>query len=265
MVELFGYTFFQNALLGSFLTSIACGIVGTYVVSRRLVFISGGLTHASFGGLGLGFYLGVNPFLMALVFSVLSALGVEWSKTQDVREDSAIAVVWSFGMALGVFFIFLTPGYAPSLSNYLFGSILTITTADILSVAALDVLLLIAVALFLREIVYIAFDSSFIATQRIPVKAIEYTMMIFIAITIVLSIRLVGIMLLMSLLTLPQMIVNQFTSDYKKIMYGSIVIGFIACVSGLILSYYLDIPSGAFIILTLVLFFFFVKPFAHKA
>lgn len=114
--------FFQHALLGSLLTAIACGIVGTYIVSRRLVFISGGITHASFGGLGLGFYLGMNPILMAMLFSVLSAFGVEWvSKTQNVREDSAIAGVWSLGMALGVIFIFLTPGYAPNLSAYLLG------------------------------------------------------------------------------------------------------------------------------------------------
>ena len=118
-MDLLQYTFFQHALLGSLLTAITCGIVGTYVVARRLVFISGGITHASFGGLGLGFYLGTNPILMAMVFSVLSAFGVEWaSKTQDVREDSAIAGVWALGMALGVIFIFLTPGYSPNLSAY---------------------------------------------------------------------------------------------------------------------------------------------------
>ena len=109
-MDLLQYGFFQHALLGSLLTAIACGIVGTYIVSRRLVFISGGITHASFGGLGLGFYLGMNPILMAMLFSVLSAFGVEWaSKTQNVREDSAIAGIWSLGMALGVIFIFLTP------------------------------------------------------------------------------------------------------------------------------------------------------------
>lgn len=260
MIELLGYDFFQNALLGSLLTAIACGIVGTYVVARRLVFISGGITHASFGGLGLGFFLGTNPVVMALVFSVLSALGVEWvSKTQNVREDSAIAAVWSLGMALGVLFIFLTPGYSPNLSAYLFGNILTISSNDLLWIAILAVVLLLLAILFLREIVYVAFDNSFAKTQRLPVKFIEYMMMFFIAVTIVLSIRLVGIMLLISLLTLPQMVVNQFTSDYRKIMYGSIVIGFLACVIGLFLSYYINIPSGAFIILVLTILFFGVK------
>lgn len=259
-MDLLQYAFFQNALLGSLLTAIACGIVGTYIVSRRLVFISGGITHASFGGLGLGFYLGANPILMAMVFSVLSAFGVEWvSKTQNVREDSAIAGIWSLGMALGVIFIFLTPGYAPNLSAYLFGNILTISTTDLVWIASLVVVLILIFSLFLREIVYIAFDNDFAVTQRLPVKWIEYTMMFFIAVTIVLSIRLVGIMLLMSLLTLPQITVNLFTSNFKKIIWGSILIGFLSCVAGLVLSYFLNVPSGAFIILVLVVLFLAVK------
>ena len=259
-MDLLQYGFFQHALLGSLLTAIACGIVGTYIVSRRLVFISGGITHASFGGLGLGFYLGMNPILMAMLFSVLSAFGVEWaSKTQNVREDSAIAGIWSLGMALGVIFIFLTPGYAPNLSAYLFGNILTVSTGDIIWIAALALLLVILFSLFLREIVYVAFDRDFALTQGVPVKCIEYVMMCCIAMTIVLSIRLVGIMLLMSLLTLPQITVNLFTSDFKKIIFGSIAIGFLGCVFGLVLSYLLNVPSGAFIILVLVLFFLIVK------
>lgn len=263
-MDLLQYAFFQNALLGSLLTAIACGIVGTYIVSRRLVFISGGITHASFGGLGLGFYLGTNPILMAMVFSVLSAFGVEWvSKTQNVREDSAIAGIWSLGMALGVIFIFLTPGYAPNLSAYLFGNILTISTTDIVWIAALVVLLVAVFSLFMREIVYIAFDNDFAVTQRLPVKWIEYTMMFFIAVTIVLSIRLVGIMLLMSLLTLPQITVNLFTSNFKKIIWGSILVGFLSCVAGLVLSYFLNVPSGAFIILVLVVLFLVVKTIKH--
>lgn len=259
-MELIQYAFFQNALLGSLLTAIACGIVGTYIVARRLVFISGGITHASFGGLGLGFYLGTNPILTAMAFSVLAAFGVEWaSKSQQIREDSAIAGVWSLGMALGVIFIFLTPGYAPNLSAYLFGNILTISRTDLWASAALAAALSILSALYLREITYIAFDPDFARTQRLPVKRLEYVMMCFIAITIVLSIRMVGIMLLMSLLTLPQITVNLLTSDYRKILWGSIAIAFSGSVAGLVLSYYLDVPSGAFIILVLVVFFLLVK------
>ncbi|MCC8134251.1 MAG: metal ABC transporter permease [Tannerellaceae bacterium] len=260
MTELLQYVFFQNALIGSLLTAVACGMVGTYIVSRRLVFISGGITHASFGGLGLGFYLGTNPILTAMVFSILSAFGVEWvSKSQDVREDSAIAGVWSLGMALGVIFIFLTPGYAPNLSAYLFGNILTISYTDLYWIAGLVLVLNLVFTLYIREIIYVAFDHDFAKTQGLPVKSIEYAMMFFIAVTIVLSIRLVGIMLLMSMLTLPQITVNLFTSDFKKIIWGSILLGFLGCVAGLVFSYYLNIPSGAFIILVLVILFLLAK------
>ena len=123
-MDLLQYTFFQHALLGSLLASIACGIIGTYIVTRRLVFISGGITHASFGGIGLGLFAGISPILSAAVFSVLSAFGVEWlSRRKDMREDSAIAVFWTLGMALGIMFSFLSPGFAPDLSAYLFGNI----------------------------------------------------------------------------------------------------------------------------------------------
>ena len=260
MENLLEYTFFQYALLGSLLTAIACGMVGTYIVSRRLVFISGGITHASFGGLGLGFYLGLNPVWMALLFSILAALGVEWaSSRQYLREDSAIASVWSLGMALGVIFIFLTPGYAPNLSAYLFGNILTISPSDLIHIATLVGALLLFFALFRRAIVYVAFDRDFAMTQQLPVRCIEYAMMCFIAVTIVLSIRLVGIMLLISLLTLPQATANLFPSDFKQMMWGSVAIGFVGCVAGLLLSYFLNVPSGAFIILVLVLFFLVTK------
>lgn len=259
-MDLLQYAFFQHALIGSLLTAIACGMVGTYIVARRLVFISGGITHASFGGLGLGFYLGTNPIVMAMLFSILSAFGVEWaSRTQNLREDSAIAGIWSLGMALGVIFIFLTPGYAPNLSAYLFGNILTISTTDIVWIAGLVVALVAVFGLFLREIVYVAFDRDFALTQGLPVRTVEYAMMCFIALTIVLSIRLVGIMLLMSLLTLPQVTVNLFTSDFRRIMIGSVGIGFAGCVCGLLLSYWLNVPSGAFIILFLVLLFLVAK------
>jgi zinc transport system permease protein len=225
-----------------------------------LVFISGGITHASFGGLGLGFYLGWNPVLTAMAFAVLSAFGVEWaSKTHQVREDSAIAAVWSLGMAIGVIFIFLTPGYAPNLSAYLFGNILTVSKMDIILMAGLSAIMLVAYILFNREILYVAFDSEFALTQRLPVKLIEYVMMFFIAVTIVLSIRMVGIMLLMSMLTLPQMIVNMFTSNFRIIVLGSALTGFFACIFGLVCSYYINVPTGAFIILVLVAVFLIVK------
>ena len=262
-MDILQYTFFQNALWASLLIAVSCGIIGTYIVSRRIVFICGGLTHASFGGLGIGFYLGINPLLSALVFSILSAFGIEYlshsGNYRRIREDSVIAAIWSLGMAIGVIFIFLTPGYTPNLSAFLFGNILTITKTDIFWMSILAITVLIIFTIGRKVIVYTAFDRDFALTQGLPVRFIEYMMMLLIAATIVLSIRLIGIMLLMSLITIPQMTANMFTSDYNKITISSCVLGLLGCISGLFLSYYFNIPSGAFIILVLIIIFLIAK------
>ena len=249
LIELLQYTFFQHALLGSLFASIACGIIGTYIVTRRLVFISGGITHASFGGIGIGLYTGLSPILSAALFSVLSAFGVEWlSKRKDMREDSAIAVFWTFGMAIGIIFSFLSPGFAPDLSAFLFGNILTITRTDIVVLAVLSLLLIAFFSIFLSPIIYIAFDREFARSQRIPVVLFEYILMMFIALTIVACLRMIGIVLAMSLLTIPQLTANLFTVSFKRIILLSILFAYIGCVGGLLLSYQLQIPSGAAII-----------------
>lgn len=260
LTELIHYDFFVNALLGGVFAGIACGIIGTYVVIKRLVFISGGITHASLGGLGIGFYAGINPMAAAMVFSVLSAFGIEWlSSRQGVREDSAIAAFWSFGMAVGIICIYLKAGFAPNLSEYLFGNILTITRTDILLFVILSLTLSAVFFFFRKEILYVAFDPDFARTRNLPVTFIEYSMMFFIAVTIVLTIRLVGVVLLMSLLTIPQMTANLYTSDFSKMIFLSILFGLIGCVSGLILSAYINVPSGAFIIFVLITIFFICK------
>ena len=158
MSQLFEYTFFQNAIIGIIFISVAAAIIGTYIVSRRMVAITGGITHACFGGLGLGYFLGLNPIFMAAVFAIASSAGVEWlAAKQRVREDSAIAVIWSLGMAIGVMFIFLTPGYVPELNSFLFGNILTITTSDLLAFAVFTTLLVIFFAIYFHKIVACAF------------------------------------------------------------------------------------------------------------
>lgn len=183
------------------------------------------------------------------MFSVLSAFGVEWlSKRSDMREDSAIAVFWTFGMAVGIIFSFLAPGFTPDLSSFLFGNILTITRADILLLVVLSLALTAFFTLFLRPITAIAFDREFARSQRIPVSAFEYTLMAFIALTIVACLRMVGIVLAISLLTLPQMTANLFTYSFKRIIWLSIGIGYLGCLGGLLLSYQLRVPSGAAII-----------------
>lgn len=260
LIELLNYTFFQHALLGSLFASIACGIIGTYIVTRRLVFISGGITHASFGGIGIGLYTGMSPLLSAAIFSVLSAFGVEWlSKRKDMREDSAIAVFWTLGMAVGIIFSFLTPGFTPDLSAFLFGNILTITTTDIWMLAGLSILLIIFFTCFLNPIIYIAFDREYARSQRIPVVFFEYTLMMFIALTIVACLRMIGIVLVISLLTLPQMTANLFTHSFKKIIWLSIGIGYLGCLGGLFFSYHLHVPSGAAIIFFSILVYALCK------
>jgi zinc transport system permease protein len=260
MIDLLHYTFFQYALLGSLFASIACGIIGTYIVTRRLVFISGGITHASFGGIGIALYTGLSPLGMAAAFSVLSAFGVEWlGKRADMREDSAIAVFWTFGMAVGVLFSFLAPGFTPDLSAYLFGNILTITLADIALLAGLSAVLALVFGVFLKPIMYVAFDREYARSQRIPVTLIEYGMMMCIALTIVACLRMVGIVLAISLLTLPQMTANLLTRHFRGIILWSIVIGFLSCLGGLWLSYTLQVPSGAAIIFFSILVYALVK------
>lgn len=260
MLELLHYTFFQHALLGSLLASIVCGIIGTYIVTRRLVFISGGITHASFGGIGIGLYTGISPLLSAGIFAVLSAFGVEWlSKRKDMREDSAIAVFWTFGMAIGIIFSFLAPGFAPDLSAYLFGNILTITPTDLWMLAGLSVLLGAFFICFLNPIVYIAFDREYARSRQIPVTLFEYILMMFIALTIVACLRMVGIVLVISLLTLPQMTANLFTQSFKSIIGLSIVFGYMGCLGGLFLSFQLQVPSGAAIIFFSILVYALCK------
>ena len=252
-MEIRSYSFLQNALLGLLFVSIAAGIIGTYVVSRRMVFITGGITHACFGGLGLGFFLGINPIAMAAVFAIAAATGVEWMSTrQNVRQDSAIGVIWALGMALGTLFIFLSPGYVPELTSFLFGNVLTITSTDIILFAAYLVVLLAFFAVFYPQILLCAFDPDFAATRRLKVSAINLAMTIMIAICIVLTIRLIGIMLLLSLLTMPQMIAEMFTNRFHHMMIISSLVSIACSVLGIFCSYWIAVPASATIVLTLV-------------
>src|SRR6056297_1287345 len=254
LIELFAYDFFVKAFLAAVFASISCGIIGSYIVSRRIVFVSGGITHASFGGIGLAFLLGFNPLLGAVLFAVMSALGIQFfTKVAHVREDSSIAIWWSLGMALGIIFVFMTPGYTPNLMSYLFGNILTVTISELFWMFALNVLIILFFVFFFRKILYIAFDEEFARAAGLPVTFFNYLTITLIALTVVLNIRVVGIILILSLLTIPQATANIFTKDFRKMLILSSVFAFIGTISGLFFSYYLDIPSGAAIIFTLVI------------
>lgn len=252
MTELIGYSFFTNALAGVLIIAVATAMVGTYVMARRLAAITGGITHACFGGLGLGYYLGVSPIAMAGVFAIGSSLIVEWmSARYRVREDSAIAVVWSVGMALGVLFVFLTPGFVPELNSFLFGNILNISSLDLWVFAIYTLLLGGFFAWKFREIVACAFDRDFARVAGLPVRFITLTMTVMVALCVVLAIRLVGIMMLMAVISLPQMAAEVFCRRFGSIMWFSALISVAAGAGGLIMSTYIDVPCSALIVLLL--------------
>ena len=251
--DLLQYGYLSNALAACILAGIACGLAGTYVVCRRMVFLAGGITHASFGGLGIAFYLGADPIAGAMLFAVFSAFGIEWAGSRGrIREDSAIGIVWSVGMAVGALFMSLRPGYTSGdLSAYLFGSIITVTRGDVAGLAVLALLLVIGAALWLRPVMYIAFDREFARSRGIRTQAVSYLMAALIAVTIVLSIRIMGIVLLISLLTLPVVIVNAFSRSYRTLAVAAPVVAIAGNVAGLAASYQFEVPPGAAIIFTL--------------
>lgn len=259
-MDLLSYTFFTNALIGILLISIPAAMIGTYIITRRMVAVTGGVTHACFGGLGLGYFLGIDPIAMASVFAVGSSLGVEWlSGHRRIRRDSAVAVVWALGMAIGVLFVFLTPGYVPELNAFLFGNILTITAADLWTFGLFTLVLLVFYAVYFDRIVVIAFDRDFSTVTGLPVKFINMSMSILVALCVVFTIKLVGIMLLMSMLSLPAMIAESVCSRFKSITLLAVVMSVLTCVSGLFLSAFIDVPCSAIIVIIQVLVFAAVR------
>jgi len=225
-----------------------------------MVFLSGGITHASFGGIGIGYFIGINPVIGAAVFSILSALGVEYlSVRQKIREDSAIGILWAFGMAVGIIFIYLTPGYTPNLMSYLFGSILTVTYADIIALGIMSAVLIFYFGFFYRTILYISFDELFARTYSSYVNFFKYLTTTLIALTIVFNIRMAGVVLVISLLTIPPNIAMIFTKVYLKIVIWSVVAGFIGTAAGYTVSFFAGIPVGATIIFTLVIIWVIAK------
>lgn len=259
--DIFRYEYLMNALLAAVFAGITCGIVGTYVVARRMVFLCGGVTHASFGGLGIAVYMGANPIAGAMVFAVLSALGIEWAGDRGrIREDSAIGIIWSVGMAVGALFMSLTPGYTSGdLSSYMFGSIVTVTTRDVATLGVLTLFCIVGAVLWWRPVMYLAFDREFAASQGIATRAASYIMAVIVALTIVLSIRVMGIVLLLSLFTIPAVTANAMTKSYAAITRWAAVLAVAGAVVGLFISYNLEVPPGASIIFTLTIALIVVK------
>lgn len=267
--DIFNYSFFRLAIVGVALISLASALIGTYIITRRMVAISGGVTHACFGGLGLGYYLGINPIAMAAIFAIGSSLGVDWlSRRHHIRDDSAIAVIWAIGMAIGVIFVFLTPGYVPELNTFLFGNILTINTSDITIFAIYTASLLAFFAWKFRTIVACAFDRDFARVSGLPVTFVNTVMTVMVALCIVLTIRLVGIMLLMSMFSLPMMTAEVFVHRFRPLMAWSVAISLTACIAGLMMGAIIEVPCSALIVIVLAGMFIIAKlaaPLLHRA
>jgi zinc transport system permease protein len=250
MIDALQYDFMRHALAAGFLAAIACGIVGVYVVVKRIVFISGGIAHASFGGIGLGYLIGISPVLGAVFFTIASALGmgVVTRKTK-LPEDTAIGILWAMGMALGIIFIGLSPGYAPDLFSYLFGNILTVPFSDLILMLILDAVIVTIVVALYKEFLALSFNEEFGVVVGVPVEALYFLLLCMIALTVVVLIRVVGIILVIALLTIPAALARRFTHSMWRMMLLAILFGVVFTFGGLWLSYELDLASGATIIL----------------
>ena len=247
---LFEYHFLQNAVLSGILASIVCGVIGVIIVEKKLVMMSGGIAHTAYGGVGLGYLLGFEPIIGAFAFSVLAALGIgRINRKGGARTDVIIALLWSFGMALGILFIALREGYPPDMSSYLFGSILSVTRMDLYLMIALTIVVLLVIILFYNNWKAYLFDQEFAYVLGIKTAVLEYLLLVLVAMTVVVLIRVVGIILVLALLAAPAATAGMFTHDLKKRMALAGTLGIVFCFFGLWLSYGLGIASGASIVM----------------
>lgn len=266
-LNIFGYAFMRNALIVGILSSICCGIIGTYIVNKKMVFISSSISHASYGGIGIGIFLIYffklpfkDPLIFGLIFSILSGILILILKDFFyVNNDLSIGIIMSFGMAVGIIFSFMTPGYQSDMSTYLFGNILLSNSSNILSLLILDIITIFFFIIFYKGIVYSSFDENFYKLYDVPIKFINYFMIILISSAIIINIKTIGIILIISILTIPQATAIILAKKYSTIIYLSIFFSFLGIVCGLYFSYILNIPSGPAIIVSLILFLVLIK------
>ncbi len=262
MIEALQFEFMQNALAAGLLASLICGIMGTLVIVNRIVFLSGGIAHASYGGIGLSLFFGW-PFLVGTMgFAVAAAvLMAAISLNARHRSDTIIGVIWAVGMAFGIVLLDLTPGYNVDLMSYLFGSILTVPTSDLTIMLILAVLISGLVFVFYQDILALSYDEEFALIRGVPVKTIYYLMIVLLAITIVMVIQVVGLILIIALLTIPPYIMERYAKSLFQMMIGASLIGAIFTLIGLSLSFQFNLTSGATIILVAGSGFFVVLVF----
>ena len=257
MADILSYSFVQNAILASILASIVCGIIGVIIVEKKLVMMSGGIAHTAYGGVGLGYLLGFEPIIGAGIFAVIAALGIgKVKRSGNTKSDVIIALFWSLGMALGIAFVGLMPGYPPNLDSYLFGNILSVTKIDTYMIAVMAFIVVITMIVFFNDWKAYLFDEKFAKIIKIKTVFLDNLLLILVAITVVTLIRVVGIILIIALLTAPAAISGLFTDKLKNRMFIAIGFGIFFCLLGLVTSYIFNIASGATIIIVAVITYF---------
>jgi len=255
--EMLQYEFMRSALAAGLVASVLCGIIGIYVILNRIVFISDGIAHAAFGGIGLGYFLGFDPLGLGIASALLTALGIGLvSSRSKVSEDTAIGVFMATGMALGILFMSLGPGYARDIFGYLFGNILAVSWRDVQIILLLTLLILVLVVLLYKELLILSFDPLYGEAVGLPVQNLRLLLLVMVAFSVVVMIKIVGIIMVIALLTIPGAIGRQHLKSLPWIMAGSVALGAIFVSAGLVISYLLDVPSGATIILLAAAAFF---------
>ncbi len=241
--------FLQNALIGGILASIACGVVGSYVVVKRISYLAAGIAHAILGGMGIAYFFGKSPMTGALIAAIVFALILGWvSLRWKQQEDTIIGALWSMGMAVGILFLSKAPGYHMDLMSYLFGNILMISRDDLYLIVGLDLAILVTVGLFYKQLLAVAFDEEFAKLRGISVEWFYILFLILIGFTVVIMIRIVGLILVIALLTIPPAIANHYIRSLSHMMILAVILGIFFTCSGLALSYEPDLPSGPMII-----------------
>jgi zinc transport system permease protein len=257
MLEALQFEFMRNALLAGILASITCGVIGTFIVVNRMVFISGGIAHAAYGGVGLAFFFGLSPILGILGFSLLvSVFMAAISFKAKHRADTIIGVLWAVGMALGVLLLDVTPGYNVDLMSYLFGSILTVPTSDLWLMLVLNGVIVLTISYLYHDLAALSYDEEFAQVRGVPVKVLYFLLMAMIALSVVMIIQVVGLILIIALLTISPYIVEKFSGSLIGMMFYSVLLNFLFTSTGLWVSYSFNLTSGASIIMVGAVCFF---------
>jgi zinc transport system permease protein len=257
MIEALQFEFMRNALVAGMLTSIICGIIGTLIIVNRLVFLSGGIAHSAYGGIGLAFFFGWPYMVGAIGFALFSAMIMAAvSLRSKQRADTIIGVMWAMGMACGVLLLDITPGYNVDLMSYLFGSILSVPQTDLITMAVIGVLILSLIVYFFQDLLAMSYDEEFAQIRGIPVKRLYFMLIGIVAVTVVIVVQVVGLILVIALLTIPPYIAEKYTKSMINMMILSCFLGMFFTTGGLWLSYTFDVTSGAAIIFLAGIVFF---------